>query len=287
MLIQNIFSGLKWIGLIVVTSVSLLAGQETKQEKPGIPDAPEGYEWKQIPEYTDEFNGAELDPTKWLPTFPTWKGREPSQFSKENVSVGDGMLRLRSTSRVESLEGITNPEKDVWVDAACVSSKKRTVSYGYYETRMKASRLAMTSSFWMQGRYSEIDVVEQVGGSVKQPEQASRMLMNTHFFPNGFDTKIETPQQWKMPVESAADFHVYGVWWKDKNTVWFYHNGVKVAEVKPGGDFTESMTMYFDTEVFLWEGLPTIESLKDPTKNTMLVDWVRGWRLEKMPEAKQ
>lgn len=258
---------------------------QAESESKGPPQAPEGYEWKVIDEFTDEFNGAELDAAKWLPTFPTWKGREPSQFSRENVSVSDGMLRLRSTSRVDSLEGIANPEKDVWVDAACVSSKKRAVSYGYYETRMKASRLSMTSSFWMQGRYSEIDVVEQVGGSVKQPEQGSRMIMNTHFFPNGFDTKIETPQQWKMPVESGTDFHVYGVWWKDKNTVWFYHNGEKVAEVKPGGDFNEPMSMYFDTEVFLWEGLPTIESLKDPAKNTMLVDWVRGWRLEKMPEA--
>lgn len=258
---------------------------QAESESKGPPQAPEGYEWKVIDEFTDEFNGAELDAAKWLPTFPTWKGREPSQFSRENVSVSDGMLRLRSTSRVDSLEGIANPEKDVWVDAACVSSKKRAVSYGYYETRMKASRLSMTSSFWMQGRYSEIDVVEQVGGSVKQPEQGSLMIMNTHFFPNGFDTKIETPQRWKMPVESGADFHVYGVWWKDKNTVWFYHNGEKVAEVKPGGDFNEPMSMYFDTEVFLWEGLPTVEALKDPAKNTMLVDWVRGWRLEKFPEA--
>ena len=105
--------------------------------------------------------------------------------------------------------------------------------------------------------------------------------MNTHYFPNGWANDKKTPKEWRMPYPSAADYHTYGVWWKDNQTIWFYHNGVKVAEVKPGGAFNESMYMFLDKEAFTWAGLPTIASLKDNSKNTMYVDWVRSWKLVK------
>ena len=59
-----------------------------------------------------------------------------------------------------------------------------------------------------------------------------------------------------------------------------YHNGERVAEMKTGGGFLETMC-FFDTELFTWDGLPTIESLKDPPRNTMRVEWVRAWKLMK------
>ena len=59
----------------------------------------------------------------------------------------------------------------------------------------------------------------------------------------------------------------------------FYLNRQEVAEVTPGGPFDEPMYMFLDTEVFTWEGLPTLESLNNENKNAMTVEWVRGWRL--------
>ena len=243
------------------------------------PPAPAGFAWQVVPELSDEFNGRALDEAKWQPMCPYWKGREPSAFDPANVSVGDGMLRLRSTTRVATLDGIRDPQKEVWVGAACVASRGPSASFGYYAARLKASRLSMTSSFWFQGKYSEIDVVEQVGASLKNPGRGMLMLMNTHHFADGWKTDKATPKTWPLSVGAADDFHVYGVWWKDENMVWMYHNGRKVAEIVTGGPFKESQYLFFDTEVFTWEGLPTIESLKDPARNTMLVDWVRGWKL--------
>ncbi|NOK58584.1 MAG: glycosyl hydrolase family protein [Chloroflexi bacterium AL-N10] len=75
-----------------------------------------------------------------------------------------------------------------------------------------------------------------------------------------------------MLYAAAADYHTYGVWCKDNQTIWFYHNGRKVAEVKPSGAFNESMYMFLDTEAFTWAGLPTIASLKDHSKNTIVHD---------------
>jgi beta-glucanase (GH16 family) len=243
------------------------------------PPAPPGFAWVSVKELSDEFSGTALDEAKWMPKHAYWNGREPSRFDPANVSVKDGMLRLRSTTKVSTLEGIKNPEKDVWVDAACISSQKAVASFGFYAARMKASKLSMTSSFWFQGKYSEIDVVEEIGRSLKNPANNQLMLMNTHYFEGGWDKDKATPKNWKMPTGSADTFHVYGVWWKDENTVWMYHDGQKVAELTTAGPFKEPQYLFFDTEVFTWEGLPTIDALKDPNRNAMLVDWVRGWKL--------
>ena len=247
----------------------------------GLPPAPMGYGWQTIPELSDEFNAQELDATKWLPYQPYWQGRAPSRFERQNVVVNGGLLELRSTSIVTNLAQVKNPATDVWVHAACVASRQPVASCGYYEARIKASRLSMTSSFWFQGKYSEIDVVEQLGGSLKHPELGQFMLMNTHYFLGSWKQDKPTPQRWRMPAGAADKFHVYGVWWKDKDTVWFYHDGEKVAEMKTGGKFLEPMYLFFDTEVFNSLELPAVASLNQPGMNTMYVDWVHAWKLIK------
>lgn len=244
-----------------------------------LPALPEGLQWELNPELSDEFDGSELDRTCWLDYHPYWKGREPSHFEPANITVQDGALRLRSTTQIRDLSEVANPETDVWVQSACVSSKIPCATYGYYEARMKASCLSMTSSFWLQGKCSEIDVVEQLGAPLKEPARDRLMLMNTHYYRDGWDKDIATPKVWEMPSGSADEYHTYGVWWRDKGTIWLYHDGERVAEIQTGGEFLEPMYLFFDTEVFIWEGLPTIESLTDPERNTMCVDWVRAWTL--------
>jgi beta-glucanase (GH16 family) len=264
---------------LIHCAMSLVPAGARAESDVSPPAAPDGLRWRALADLSDEFDGTALDDSKWLPYLTYWKGRPPSQFEPKNVSVSNGTLKLRSTAMVDSLAEVKDPEKDIWVASACVSSKKPTASFGYYEARIKASRLSMTSSFWFQGKYSEIDVVEQLGDPLKNPDDRNFMLMNTHSFKGGWDKDEATPARWKMPSGAADGFHVYGVWWKDKDTIWFYHDGKKTAEVKTRCEFLEPMFLFFDTEVFTWSGLPGIESLKDPKRNTMEVDWVRSWKL--------
>ncbi len=255
-----------------------------------LPDLPPGQRWQAIPQLSDEFDGTKLNPAKWIPRHPNWQGREPSHFKPENVTIADGMLQLKSTPAVSDMSGVKDISKDVWVHAACVASTRPTAMPGFYQARFKASRLSMTSSFWFQGKSSEIDVVEQLGAPLKDPRRGQLMLMNTHYFAGGWKADRATPQQWKMPTGSADDYHVYGAWWKDKDTIWFYHDGVKVAEMKTGGEFLEPQYLFFDTEVFIWDGNPTLDSLKDPAKNTMYVELgaLRGsWPLERLARDRQ
>lgn len=264
--------------------LAMCAGLAVAADPADIPPLPsDGQRWVAIPELSDEFNGAALDAKRWMPRHAYWKGREPSRFAEDHVSVGGGMLQLRSTADLGLRAAAKDLEKDVWVHAACISSQGPLARYGFYAARMKASRLSMTSSFWFQGKFSEIDVVEQIGASVKYPEKGRQMLANTHYFRDGWAKDKTTPTHWEMPSGSADAFHVYGVWWKGPRTIWLYHDGVKVAEMTPPADFDEAHYLFFDTEVFTWHGLPSHESLADPQRNTMLVDWVRSWRLEAAP----
>lgn len=267
-------------GLLLLAACALPFRFSQDLEHALLPPPPPGKVWRLQPRLSDEFDGEALDRGKWLKYHPYWAGRQPSRFDTVNVTQGDGLLRLRSVPLVDSLAQVGDPEEDVWVLSSAVTSIDPVASYGYYEARFKASRLSMTSSFWLQGRYSEIDVVEQVGAPRAHPNNAELMLMNTHYYKDGWENDEATPRRWRMPYAAADAFHVYGAWWRDEETVIFFHDGVAVDSVKTGGAFDEPMYLFFDTEVFVWEGLPTIESLNDPGRNTMQVDWVRSWTLE-------
>ena len=76
------------------------------------PAPPAGKMWVQVEKHSDEFNGSSLDGNKWMNYHPYWNGRPPSQYNRENVSVEDGNLLLRSTVANANQQGN-------WVWAAC------------------------------------------------------------------------------------------------------------------------------------------------------------------------
>jgi hypothetical protein len=242
------------------------------------PAPPSGRRWVQVAMLSEEFNGNGLDGNKWMPRHPYWNGREPSQFLQSNVSVSGGNLRLKSTVRNANQQGN-------WVNSACVTSNTKAMKKGYYsEARIKCSNLSMTTAFWFQGNYSEIDVIENFG----QPTGSNylthntHMKTNTHYFPNGWGNDRNTP--WDLSTLNPTvnnSYYTYGIWWRDSRTMVFYLNGRAVKTTTTAGNFDENMYLFFDTEVFTWGiGLPTIASLNDNNKNTGLIDWVHTFKLD-------
>lgn len=257
--------------------------KDAENQQASLPEPPPGQHWVKIEELSDEFNGTELDVNKWSPRHPYWHGGSASHFAPENVSVNGGVLQLHSTAAKNPSE-VKDRLNELWLKSACVSSTKPAALYGFYQARLKASKLSMFSSFWFQNKYAEIDVAEQIGSPGKHEGERLIMAMNTHFFTNGGVSSPNRQNQERgakaqMSSGAADNFHVYGVWWKEPNTVVFYLDGKEVANVKPPQPFTEPMFMFFDTEVHSFYGPPAIDSLKDPNKNTMTVDWIRSWKL--------
>jgi len=81
-----------------------------------------------------------------------------------------------------------------------------------------------------------------------------------------------------MKTKCCDDYHVYGVEW-DSVYIRFDLDDIQVFEVKHEGKFNTTQWMYFDTEAFIWDGLPlSPESVSDPSKNKMFVDWIRAYK---------
>ncbi|MEM0914180.1 MAG: hypothetical protein AAGK09_06165 [Planctomycetota bacterium] len=254
--------------------------------------------WELIPELSDEFNtqhanprGDGLDDSKWWDDHPRWSGRIPSQFSASNSWVEDGKLKLRATSRVDSMSEVGDPNNDHWIDTAAVVSKTQAQHGSYFEASIKVANTSLSSAFWFRmNSKSEIDVIENIGNPSRSNQgwRRSAMEYNTHFYNPPPDIAVGGRAQMVDangdPLLSAENFIRYAVWWKNPEEVIFYYNDIEVANVTPAGPFDESLHMIFDMEAFTWVGLPSIADLSDPTKNTMEVDWVRSYRAVDVPE---
>ncbi len=166
-----------WLVMALLPVMAVAASADTP------PEPPAGYRWVKNDAFSDEFNGTELDPTKWHDHNPRWKGRPPGKFMPESVSVADGCLRIRCTPLAE-------PIGDFTIACGAVQSKDTDALFGYYECRMKASSLTTSSTFWLNSheskpiRYGEInlelDIQECIGNAKRWPSFSKRMHSNTH-----------------------------------------------------------------------------------------------------------
>ncbi|WP_228551481.1 sugar-binding protein [Paenibacillus sp. B01] len=237
--------------------------------------------WKYSLDYSDEFGGAALDTNKWNDHHTYWLGRQPSIFSPRNIRQENGQLIL--TAKYETIPemaeanaklGPNSPQYEKYTTAA-VQSKTKT-GYGYYEIKAKAAPVSITSSFWLQGNETEIDVYETVGRSTVNPDSGYEMPMNTHYYAGGDWTKdISNPGVYHSKDDLTADFHVYGLDWNAK-WIRFYYDGVLVREIR-NDVFHENQYIFMDMETFTWAGLPSEASMASPN-GEYVIEYVRVWR---------
>ena len=270
------------------------------------PPAPEGFKWVLNEDFTDEFEGDALDTKKWYDRHPRWPGRPPAKFMPENVSVKDGMLQL-SNGTLE--KPITVGRRYFTLGGAAVVSKKTEAFYGYYECRLKASSISMSSTFWMShsahyypkiGKVSqELDILETVGGAKDNKQFAYYMNSNTHVWHGGDSDQVGNKA--KLPTRSDKEFYVYGCWWEDASKCHFYLNNEHVGTVEfdttlMKEPFRHPMHINMVTETYDWETPPSPEEINNPEINTTYIDWVRSyvlvptdsslndWQLDKLQE---
>ena len=167
--------------------------------------------WGKFEPMTDEFEGQDLDLSKWNRGMYWWKGRQPALFSDKNVTVSDGKLHL--TMRKEKLPA--EAEKQGYKDYTSAALHTKVCSgYGYYEVKAKPMNSGGSSSFWFQvedvpGWLTEIDVFE-IGGKAKGFEH--KYNMNLHVFKTPKENKLwSVGGVWEAPWRFADDYHVFGL----------------------------------------------------------------------------
>jgi beta-glucanase (GH16 family) len=228
---------------------------------------------------SDEFEGKELDTKKWTVGMAWWKGRQPSLFSDQNVTVSEGRLHL--TMRKEKLP--PEVEKLGYHDytSAALHTKAQT-TYGYFEVKAKPMDSGGSSSFWFQhgsgpGVVTEIDVFE-IGGKAKDFERKYNMTL--HSF-NDTPAHFSVGDAWIAPWRLAADWHIYGLDWSEKE-IRFFVDGVLVRSVE-NTHWHYPLYLTFDSETMPeWFGMPNDKDLP----STFSVEYVRAWKKEGMDDPK-
>ena len=272
--------------IVFLLTTVLPAFSQVKEGKE-TPVCPLGNEWIFSPEFSDEFNGKLLDADKWWDFNPTWIGRVPCLFSRDNVKVADGFLQLTTRKMPADWETLENKTRGyhTWT-SAIVKSKKR-VMYGYFEVRSKAMASAASSAFWFydpldapvkhkEGDVSEeIDVFEVFG---KHPKLGRTYFTTVHVQRTPYVESVvrlglkSTGSKWKSPFDFSADYHLYALLWTPDVLKW-YVDGQEVWSQK-NEDYHRPLYIMFDSEIFVnWGGIPDDKDLP----STFNVDYLRRW----------
>ncbi len=260
-----------------------------------------GFRWVLVYDYSDEFNGTDLDRTKWRDFFDGWEGRAPAKFIPGSVSVHDGTMQIRN--------GVLNPAQGAYTMAGgAVQSLQTGAHYGYYECRFKASRIQMSTTFWLSNgkelldatectsdRYSlELDISEVIGGRTGT-QWEKNMNANTHYrhIPCGESQEEFHSKGASKNLSSKVweDYHTYACWWEDANSAKFYADDKlfsTIAFSKTIDDtdpFDRPMRVNMVTETYNWATpYPTEDELNNDSINTSYYDWIRSYKLVKVDE---
>jgi len=274
------------------------AGGSASIPPPPTP-APAGYEWVLNEDYSDEFNGTELDREKWNDYYSGWQGRVPGLFVPESISVKDGYMQIRS----HVLDEPRGENGEWWIGCGAVQSKEQGASFGYYECRVKASDVSTSTTFWLKNKWdnktrpfksTELDIQECIGNAQKWPGFGHQFRINTHieYIPEvpvaeGEERKhAQKGDSYEIGSPVHEDFHTYGCWWVSPRMLLFFLDGKLVMTMDPTNEYDDApfdQTMFLNMvcEIYDWEVTPTREELADDSKNTTYYDWVRSWKLVK------
>ncbi len=190
--------------------------------------------------WSDEFDGTEIDKTKW--DMPIHRRQGASTWHPRNVSVSDGTLKI----------AVKRTKDPVWrYDTACVRTAKGykpedslySFKYGYVETSLKMPAHIRTDywvGFWLFSggifdpssdtrKGTEIDIFESFN-------LWNRGSMHHTIHWGGYGPKHNASGISSGPHPEILDggFHKYGLYWDEQRYV-FYVDGVPVGEMDAKG----------------------------------------------------
>lgn len=230
----------------------------------------------------DDFAGTELNAKTW--NIETGKRRE-SLNSPKAVDVKDGVLKITT-----------------WTDADgttycgfLTTRKKFALVQGKAEARCRFSVQPGTQiAFWSQsptyGKSGtaagaatdgvEIDILETTG--LKKGGYQSVLHWGPYKHPT--EKKASSTQH---PANVGDVWHDYGVEWDDTGYRFTFDGKVVWTDTKcPGSKAPQFLLLTSESNIKGWNGERPKEGygLKDVSKNTFEVDWVKAW--ERVPPAK-
>lgn len=283
--------------LILILSLCLICVlfggcREKGQEAP--PLEKEGY----VLDFHDEFDGDELDFTKWLPQYLPHATTSLSGFMAD-YDVSDGSLKLQIDEDRPTFYEQENPKgfkvcgiqsynknslhERTAIGANVVPYEGYTTQYGYFEIRYKmpAGGGGGHVAFWLIG--TQADAREDGSGSLQTGEiditETRFDAPNVHA-PKVYNWTDEDLQDWMVQIPMEEDYvneyHVYAMDWTPEYLA-FYVDGVEIArtEQSPQYEMCMILSMYIndDPDSTYWSGVPS-----DVFPKVWEIDYVRVYK---------
>lgn len=200
---------------------------------------PNGVAGNWVLEFSDEFEGTDLDLTKWYKSVST-KSRNP----RENLGVTDWRWVAENAFLNNNGQLVLRATKINNSTMRCGSVESRglyEVKYGYLEAKIKIAKTAKGNhtAFWLQGaNQANVDNSAADGAEVDIFESA--WTSNTtkavvHYDGYGADRKNHTIP-FNVPNMHNEQFHTFGLLWTEHSMDIFY-DGVKVTSTNASKPF--------------------------------------------------
>ncbi len=269
-----------------------------------VPDAPLGQsgDWNLIPEVSDEFDSAWINPEKWNNNPGNWGAWS---WDPENTYLDAGKLGIKMV-----YEPHARNEAQLFYKSGILRSHKQ-MTYGYYESRIKGCDLfpGACPAFWVYSdgkkysgevRYCEIDFVElqmhEMNRETKLRDSVHHIDMNLHLRLADEDGKVTwyrpgtdpdmCKNAWVAPWDPREDFHVYGCDVTPETITW-YIDGEEVAQKKnlywhEPMNITLSLGLRFPHIGWVGQDIKPVpgKATAEGFPASMEVDYVRVWERE-------
>lgn len=305
--------GMKLVFVVVALSLSSCsAASDDGNAQSGEND------WQMV--WSDEFEGAAIDNSKWSLVTDCWGGgndeRQCYTDAPANSQIADGKLIITALHETASGDAwpahmrAQMPDPDAqatkpFTSAKLVTKGKANWQYGKIEVRAKLPQgQGVWPAIWMlpeedaYGTWAasgEIDILEAVNLGVEcddcEEGGENTILGTLHFggvWPNNrhASTEISRPSV-------LAGFHTYGVIWEPGRFRWTYDGEVYGEKVASDWSTTGSSeanapfdkAFYLILNLAIGGGLPEGRALKGVSEEDfpkqLEVDWVRVWQCDK------
>jgi len=277
-----------WVGLLVPTATPTLTATPsptatatataTPTATPTPAPTPVGGkqgDWQL--KFSDEFDGTNLDTKSWNTCYPysctNGGNHELECYVPENVSVSDGMLRLKAEARTTTCPDGNSTISRPFASGMVTTQGKYEFLYGYMEARFRSPKgLGLWPALWtLPADLSwppEIDAMEILG------HDPNTLYMTYHY--GTADDHRQSGDDWNGP-DFSADWHVMGVYWSANEIRW-YIDGVERRSAFKFPDDIVHKPMYFLADFAVggdWPGPPD-STTKFPAYFD--IDYVRIWQ---------
>ena len=253
---------------------------------------PEGKKWKLV--WNDEFDGKELDYSKWSFRRHIMGCKHDTYTDEEGIELDgnsnlifrviekDGKFyscQLQTGENYMDRPGDTNFKKFTW-PIAKISTPKFMHKFGYYECRARLQRKAgWWSAFWLQSPCQgstlnpavsgvEMDIIESFSPGV--------VMHNIHWDGCGADWKRAGKPEFEIWPGDENDFHRFGMLW-DKSGYTFYIDGQESWHVDgPVSEIEQFILISTECLGYRFPGEIPHEGLKEAAKDdSFVVDYIR------------